>query len=181
MQERKLCSQGITFVFVRFLPISGYFKCYTCIAFEILSYRLECCQIFWGCRILWNFPQLVDNIFLCHFQCIFSGSISFYGSKCVFLCLLDNVWYWDWNNRKKDSAKGNSTPSIHSKIPKLSCNVHLRKLFFSDCFVVPSSSLLPSVRKSLLTLASLSICGDNIVVTELWQISGLLTWVLLFF
>lgn len=73
----KTLLQGITFVFVRFLPISDYFKCYTCLAIEILSYHLECCQTFWVCCILWNFPQLVDNIFFYHFQCIFSGSISF--------------------------------------------------------------------------------------------------------
>lgn len=80
----KTLLQGITFVFVRFLPISDYFKCYTCLAIEILSYHLECCQTFWVCCILWNFPQLVDNIFFYHFQCIFSGSISFPWFKVCF-------------------------------------------------------------------------------------------------
>lgn len=64
----KTLLQGITFVFVRFLPISGYFKCYTCLAIEILLYHLECCQTFWVCCILWNFPQLMDNIFFLSFS-----------------------------------------------------------------------------------------------------------------
>ena len=80
----KTLLQGITFVFVRFLPISDYFKCYTCLAIEILLYHLECCQTFWVCCILWNFPQLVDNIFFYHFQCIFTGSISFPWFKVCF-------------------------------------------------------------------------------------------------
>ena len=80
----KTLLQGITFVFVRFLPISDYFKCYTCLAVEILLYHLECCQTFWVCCILWNFPQLVDNIFVYHFQCIFSGSVSFPWFKVCF-------------------------------------------------------------------------------------------------